>query len=238
MRSFQENGKFLNLREGAVFADYFKCGDPACGCKITYHQKKKPSGRIYHFYTCANGRKVHPSLKGRYLTEAEIFEGLEPALDAISITDDMALDVAGALNANHRALQQRLACEVNAYKSSLKAGEGREDELYGDLKRGILTEEMYQRQISAVRSERARLTDLIITLQSSVTDTYLHTAQEILELARDAKTLWKSRPREERAEFLKKILWNPRITGRTIEYELKKPFNVIAKMAGNDKWGG
>lgn len=61
--------------------------------------------------------------------------------------------------------------------------------------------------------------------------------KEILELASNAKKLWLSRNPRERVEFLKKLLWNPRITGSPIEYELRKPFAVLSKMRDSGEWG-
>ena len=55
----------------------------------------------------------------------------------------------------------------------------------------------------------------------------MHTAKDILELAKSAKTLWKSRNKQERVDFLKKILWNPTITGTTLEYSYKKPLDIL-----------
>lgn len=238
VESFKESGRQLKRKVGAVFADFFRCGVPDCACKITYHQKHKPSGRVYHLYACANGRRVHTSMKGMYMSESEIFEGLQPAVENISISADMAQAIAKALNANHLKLQSKLRREIESYRGAQRSIEAQEDDAVRLLQRGLLTEDLFKRQIGNLRSDRERLTGLILELQGSATDTYLQTAHSILELAKDAKRLWLSRSREERAEFLRKILWNPRITGSTIEYELKKPLEVVAKMASGEEWGG
>lgn len=236
--SFQESGRPFNRRSDAIFAGLFRCGVPECSCKITYHRKTKPSGRIYHLYTCANGRRVHTSFKGMYLSETEIFEQLESAVDSIAISDDLAEAVAKALAANHARLQSKLQREVESYHRAKGDIDNEEDAAFAYFRRGILTEEMLKRRIAELRSERDRLTQLIFDLQGSASATYLKTATDILELAKDAKRLWLSRNREERAAFLRKILWNPRITGRTIEYQLQKPFGCIAGLRESEREGG
>ena len=64
----------------------------------------------------------------------------------------------------------------------------------------------------------------------------METAQSILELAKDAKTLWVSRAPMERRMFLDKVLSNPVLNGANIEFTLRKPFAVLAEMAQNDNW--
>jgi hypothetical protein len=70
----------------------------------------------------------------------------------------------------------------------------------------------------------------------AINDASFETAESILELATDAKSLWLSRSEVERREFLSKILSNQVLDGLTVRYDFKKPFAVVAKMAGNEKW--
>lgn len=236
--SFGHPGQSINPNSGSRFGEMLRCATPECGCKISYQKKLKPSGRVYHLYSCSNGKSVHKSLKGMYQTEPQILDGFEPALDQITVSENMAKDIADALNANHLKLKSRIKREQESYLHALKVMNEKEDELYTDMKRSLIDEDMYHRQIENVRKERERLSQLLNDLNSTVLDTYLVTAKEILELAKDAKTLWKSRSVEEKVDFLKKILWNSKMTGTTIEYELKKPFSVLAKMNEREEWGG
>ena len=71
------------------------------------------------------------------------------------------------------------------------------------------------------------------------TSAVVETAKTVLELARDAKSLWKVKSPKERKEFLSAILSNPVLDGATVRYDLKKPFAVLLKMAANgekEKW--
>jgi predicted site-specific integrase-resolvase len=47
---------------------------------------------------------------------------------------------------------------------------------------------------------------------------------------------WKERSDRERRDFLNELLSNPRLRGRTVEYDLKKPFAVLAEMAKKQDW--
>ena len=65
---------------------------------------------------------------------------------------------------------------------------------------------------------------------------YLVTAERVLELAKNAKSLWEARSPSERRDFLERLVCNPRLEGRTVRYDVRKPFDVILKMAGSEGW--
>lgn len=65
---------------------------------------------------------------------------------------------------------------------------------------------------------------------------YLTTAKKILELAKTAKSLWEERSKEEKRDFLEKILSNRVLEGATVRYELKKPFRIVSEMASFSNW--
>ncbi len=57
-----------------------------------------------------------------------------------------------------------------------------------------------------------------------------------LELATKAKSLWISRNGHEKRELLEKLLSNPTLSGKTLRYDLKKPFSVLAEMRQKNEW--
>jgi hypothetical protein len=95
---------------------------------------------------------------------------------------------------------------------------------------------MFQRQIKRIRSERARFTDLLEQANASLDGSYLETAQSILELATDAKSLWESRNDDERLDFLKQILSNQKLDGVNVRYELRKPYSTLALLKEKEEW--
>jgi len=67
---------------------------------------------------------------------------------------------------------------------------------------------------------------------------YLRAAESTLELANSAESRWNHKSAAERVELLNKLLWNPRITSKTLEYERRKPVAVLVKMKQEKDWGG
>ena len=94
----------------------------------------------------------------------------------------------------------------------------------------------YHRQIASVRSERTRFTNLLEKAQLHINDVTGETFKSILQLATDAKSLWKNQSDVERAGLLKKLLSNQELDGSTVRYQLILPLRVLLDMKGNSNW--
>lgn len=222
----------FNQRLGTL-SNWLKC---ECGCKVTFDpktKKMKTTGEMvtYNYYRCSNGKKIHSSYP--YLSEDKIFAQLGNAVDEIAITEQRAKDISDALNKTHLKAQAAVTREVDTFSAALKQLEGSEDEVYADLRKGILDESAYKRQLEHIRSERARFTQLLKQAQLGINDAYLVTAKKILELAQNAKTLWLTRSREEQRDFLNEILSNRVFDYPSVRYEMKKPFQTLSRMASS-----
>ena len=108
--------------------------------------------------------------------------------------------------------------------------------LYDDLKRGILDDSGYKRQLQRIRDQRRQYTQLLEQANNELDDAYLYTAQRALELATKAKILWESQSPQDRRRFLELVLSNRLLRGLTVEYELKKPFKILAEMREEGDW--
>lgn len=62
------------------------------------------------------------------------------------------------------------------------------------------------------------------------------TASRVLELAKNAKALFDRRSPREKLDLLRRVVCNPRLDGRTARYDLRKPFDTLAKMAESGEW--
>ena len=114
-----------------------------------------------------------------------------------------------------------------------------EDRVLDLLMEGTIDKKTYGKQMERIRENRESLFEQLEKLQKGLTSAVVETAKTVLELARDAKSLWKVKIPKEREEFLNATLSNPVLDGATILYDLKKPFTVLLKMAANGekrKW--
>jgi site-specific DNA recombinase len=233
----QSTRKTVKKHKG-LFSDLFVCED--CGCKITYHPKKKPTGLTYHLYVCANGKKQHETLKGRYWKEERLQKEFENVLDKFTLTERMAELISEKLNERHIRLQRQLKGQERNFKQYIENLDVEEDLAYEKLKDSVIDDSTYKKQIQKLRERRNDLQDEILKIHKLHSDIYLTTAQTVLELAKNAKSLWRSRDMFQKVELMEKVLWNSTLSDTSVEFNLKKPFKKLSEVKenqGNEKWG-
>ena len=190
--------------------------------------------KTYHFYTCSNSRKIHDHK--RYITEEKIWKQFEPAVDALAISETFAKDITDALNETHEKQKAAIRKQMEGFRLELKNLEGREDIAYSDYGRGVLNEAVYKRHVVRVREEREHYTSEIERLTLLISDEAMTSVKKVLELAINAKSLWKTMDRQERLEYLKKVCSNQTLDGLTVQYQLQKPFARLAVWKESEEW--
>ena len=214
------------------------CAADGCGCKVTYAPKTKPSGVTYSYYRCADGRRVHRG-KGEpqvNVKEQDILDQLAGAADAIEITSAFAEAVARALNETHRAATEAKKKSAEAYRAELRALEEKENRIFDRFDTGEIDRSTFDAQVARVREARRDRFEKLRDADCGIDTAYLDTARDVLELAKQAKSLLETRSREEKRDFLARLVCNPRLDGRTVRFDLKKPFAVLAKMRAANDW--
>lgn len=227
-----EAGKVRKWRRDSALAGFLTCAD--CGCAVSYDPKTKKNGKVYPYYRCANGKKQHDGLT--YVKEADIFEGFERAVEALRFEPDWFSLVEEELNRQHRAYKEERRRQMKHFKEGLNKLQEREDALYDDRTSGLLDDEGYRRQLKRVRDDRTRLTEGLERATEEDEDRYLVNARRTLELARQAKTRWDAASPKEKRRLLEMLVSNPQLRGRSVEFSLRRPFQILSEMAESGDW--
>lgn len=228
--------------ETGIFAGgWLRCGHPECGLQITCeHTEKriKVTGQIkeYKHYRCSNSRGVHKSLKGLYVSEDKLLQQFEPALDAISISKERAQEIADALNEADRLAKSTIHNEMEQYRAALKRLHDKRMSYLDLLADKQISNDDCKLALEHLEADQKHFTTLLEQAQYKISDAWKFTAQTVLELAKNAKSLWIAGTLSEKLEILKKVCWNPILDGATLRYDLQKPFATIAQMRGNPDW--
>ena len=212
-----------------------------CGCVVVHDPKVKKNkstgvAKVYSYYHCTNTRSAHPSLKGMNLTESNLWEQFGQVVESISISDELAHDIAEAMNETHLKAKAANKRQMEGYREALRALDMEDDQLYEDLKKGILDDELFRRQRQKVKEKRLQFSVLLEEATNAITDAVMETVKSVLELARSAKGHWKSQSPLERRKLLDQVCSNPVLDGLTVRYEMKKPFAVLSQMAVSQEW--
>lgn len=226
---------------GIFSGGWIKCADPECELQVVYDPKKKVNKttkevRHFHFYRCSNSRGFHKSLKGRYVTEDSLWQQFESAVDRIDIDQILAQRIADALNEANSLAKAAIHSRAQEHQAALDKLEQLEDRIYDDYRAGILDDAGYRKQVQRVREDRRHYTQLLRDSNLAISDAWKVSAQRVIELATNAKSLWNQGSPQERMDYLKKVCSNPMLDMTNLRYDLKKPFVTIAEMKENKDW--
>lgn len=217
----------------ALVDGWLKC---SCGCNIIYDPKTKNikrdgSIKTYHYYRCTNGKGAHNKFDN--IHGEKIWEQFGDLINHITINEELAQDIADALNKTENKAHRVAELQIAEFKDKEKELQAREDKL---LLNNQIDQQAYERGLQLIRQGREDITNQLEALQKSLTNAVIETAKTVLELATSAKSLWIGRSTYERRELLKKVLSNPILDGLTVRFELKKPFAVLMKMKEKEEW--
>lgn len=220
----------------AITDGWLRC---ECGCKIIYDPKEKinkTTGDIkkYHYYRCTNGKRTHEKLVN--INAPKIWEQFSAVMDEINISEDFAEVIAQALNATEKKAHKAIEMQIDGFKLNLKELETHENKLFDLRIAGNINQEDFEKQLSRIRTNRDELTNQLEALQKGLTTAMMETAKTVLELAKNAKSLWNTMAAEDRRVLLDKLLSNPILDGLNVRFNLKKPFAVLVQMKENEEW--
>jgi site-specific DNA recombinase len=150
---------------GIFAGGWLRCGHPDCGCSIVYDPKKKFNketnvAKIYPFYHCTNGKSVHDSMKGMNVTEEKIWSQLSVVVDTVTITEELAQQIADALNETKLKAQEAIRREMDQYRVAQQDLVDRENKLFDLFLAGSLDETTYKTQRARLQAKQREYTNL------------------------------------------------------------------------------
>lgn len=110
--------------------------------------------------------------------------------------------------------------QAEGHRNVLKDLETKEDHLRDMFVDGLLDKEGYNRGITQFRKERDHYNYQLETLNVAISDANHVAVKRVLELAINAKSLFKIMSKEEKLEYLKMVYSNPTLDKLSLEYQL------------------
>lgn len=222
-----------------IFRGWLKCDHPECQRLITYERKEKTlkstgEAKVYHLYRCSNSRKVHDKLV--YASEEKIFSQFEPSMDRFDITEGFAEDLLKELDASFEKQKIAIKKQMDGFRNVMQEVREQRRNTVNLFTTGKLAQADYEDQITLLEKREDDCTNQLEHLNLLINDAGRGAVQKVLELAINAKELWKSMNRIERVNYLKKVCSNPTLDDLTLHYRLEKPFEKLAEMKGKPNW--
>ena len=199
-----------------------------CGCAVTAELKK---GK-YVYYHCTD---YHGDCDNTYIREERLADLLGDVIRPIQISSEVAEDIASALRSSNCDTERHRTEGLRQLEQRRRATVGKLDRGYEDFVEGHISEEFLTRKSKAweaelqfIEAERAR----VDVPRAPI----MVTAVKILELAKQAKRLYKSQDRAEQRRLLETVLSNCTFDRGTLCPTYSKPFDLLVRGNETGDW--
>ncbi|MBP6859696.1 MAG: hypothetical protein KBC69_03710 [Candidatus Magasanikbacteria bacterium] len=196
---------------------------------MTAETKIKKSGLIFTYYSCTNAKRV---CKRVYVPEKDLLKPVYEVLERFEgITEEAQTELVDELRKSTEAEVVFHKAQINRIRTdydNLKAKDNRLLEAFLDLS---ITKDIYDKKHQEYQDQIQTL-EIEMSEHRKADFDYQTTVATVLSVARRAKTIFEnsSEVAGKRA-FLNYILQNPIVTGKTLSFELKKPFDLVLNLA-------
>ncbi|MFA5107843.1 MAG: recombinase family protein [Patescibacteria group bacterium] len=207
-----------------VLRGLIRCG--RCGCAMTPEIKK---GK-YVYYRCTNARPEICSTK-EYIPEKDLLKPVRAVLGALgAIRQETVDELITELKKSHEAESAFNRRAFEGLTSEYEEIQTRLDKLMDFLIDGSITKPDYDKKLKQLKERQSEIT-VRLEEHTRADENYLISATTVLNLARNASEIFESSEVAEKRQILNFLLQNCRVEGREMLFDLKKPFDVIAKSA-------
>ena len=208
------SGKFR--KHNFTYKGLIKCGE--CGCSVTAEVQKN-----YIYYHCTHYK---PCKQKFYTREELINEQVVAMLGNLKIPSEIVEAIKESLKNSHKSemiFHNNILADL---KRRLGVYQVRLDKLYDDKVDAKISFEFYQKKQIEYAKERNNILAQIKKYNGANLD-YYKTGVNILELATRAKEIFLNRTSEQKRELLSFIVSKCFLEDEKLEFEYKKPFDII-----------
>ena len=220
-----------STKHSFAFSNTMSCGH--CGCAITAEEKRKKSGKTYIYYHCTSGKGRCENVT--YIREEKVNDWISEALLQIQIPEHIIEWTKQALLESHQDERSYHLNQLSTLEHNYRTLQNRIDKAYVDKLEDRIDHDFWDRQNSKWILEQKQIESQLSALRSTNT-AYIDQGVKLMELARQASTLFKDMTTEEKRELVNLVLSNPKITNGSIEYDFKKPFSMFVNVYDLENW--
>jgi site-specific DNA recombinase len=212
-----------------LFSGFIRC--KLCGCQISGEVKKKK----YTYYHCTQAKgKCENS---HYIREEEIESQMIAILRLIQFDKDKLEWLKDALKLSHKD-------EVKFHKKMLKdlsrkyeVVKTKIDQMYEDKLEGKVPQSFWDRKYKEWTIEQEDLVRMI-EKHKNADQTYITLGVKLLNLAKNAVSLFQKQDVLGKRELLKIVLQNSFLDGKKVVSTYKTPFDMLVEDAKSKNWLG
>jgi site-specific DNA recombinase len=216
-------------KNGLLFAGLINCEH--CGCLISGEVKKKK----YVYYSCTQAKGKCEN--HQYIREGEIESQMIAYLDLIQFDGEKLEWLKEALKLSHKdeaKYHKKMIRDLGAQLESVKS---KIDFMYEDKIEGKISQKLWDRKYEEWSKEQDDIT-LSIEKHKNADQSYITLGVKLLDLAKNAVSLFQKQDVLGKRELLKIVLQNSFLDGKKVVSTYKTPFDMLVEDAKSKNWLG
>ena len=226
--AFSAREKPVYRKHDFAYKGLLICG--SCGRRLTAEIKKKR----YVYYHCAG----EEACRRPYIREEQLDDQIRALLRSVAIPEDAKawlLQGIAKSREEQRVYHQTVVQEI---RTEVKEQEVLMDRLYDDRLHRLISEDFFRQRWHQLEEKRQQLSrDL--TKHQHAEGAYTELGSKLIELIARAPQIFERADAEQRRELVGLLTSNRVLKGRTLEFELRKPFDALVSAANRENgWGG
>jgi len=208
-----------------AFRGLLRCGN--CGCAITAEIQKSR----YVYYRCTRSRG---NCSEQPVREESLAQSLGEPLKRLRVTSERLDWILRSLKESHEDEKHFHRQEVGRLKASHEELETKINKLYEDKLADVVPAEFFKRKYREFVSRQEKLREEIEE-HNRANENYLEDGARILELAKNAYSLYVTQNSFEQRKLLDLLLSNCYLEGGQVRGKLKKLFATLADGAEEEE---
>ena len=210
-----------------IFKGLLKCQN--CGCAMSPETKTKKSGLKFTYYSCTNAKRI---CKRVYVPEKNLLKPVYEVLERFeNISEDVQNDLVKELRKCTETEVVFHKAQINRIRTNYDNLKLKDDRLLEVYLEESITKDNYDKKHQEYQDQMQTL-EIEMSEHRKADYDYQTTVATVISVARRAKTIFENSSEVAgKRTFLNYILQNPIVTGKTLSFELKKPFDLVLNLA-------
>lgn len=201
-----------------IFKGLIKCKH--CGCSVTPEIKK---GK--YVYLRPNSK---PNCTCKTIKEVEALKIVSKELKKMDMSDELIASMKDTLKASLEAKKKFNEFSVNSLQKQYKDIQKKLDALLDVRLEGSITKDEYDKKSNELRAEQYNIKTKL-DKHVDADKEFAITLEYILDIASRSHELFESSGNEKKRRILNLVFSNFLLNGSKLEYELKRPFDMLVK---------
>jgi site-specific DNA recombinase len=205
-----------------MFKGLLHCAN--CGCLMTPERKK---GYLI-YYSCTNAKGI---CKRVYIPEKVLLKPVQAVFEAFEhIPKEVEDRLLAELRASNESEVEFHKKELARIRAEYDRTQTRIDSLMDLLVDKSITKDDYDKKLQELKDKQYRL-NIEVEEHTKADHDYKLTISKVFSLSRRMGQIFKSSEPHEKRAFLNYLLQNPTVSGKELDFTLRKPFDVVLEVA-------